>query len=408
MADPYPNLGFDPCPGDLGGYQALAAYASRSATTLTSAVSALAAAGSQEWRGQAADAFRAHVHEDVLPLARTASGSVGRAATALHNWTLTLSGLQDEAKALDRQAEPHRADLEAALRAAGLPANATPPYSAKLTSAQMARVNAANTGLTAILAKANDVHTRYLDAVRAANSQLDNAGNMAPHPPGLFSSLWHDATSDWDKLAGALDHFVHDKALLEFISGVANAVALVAGLLALYPPLTLVLGPIAISAAILATGADALLAGFDHGSWKAVAWDALSVVADASWIKAASRLSGIYKAAGLEKSMTEARTLTGLVTGKTAYVAPGLFRMIGESLKEAAGGTNEMAAELNKIRDEAGYNIWRGVDIFAGQLSWSTATGAIESVPGNVRTWVNDGLTGKTPWQESANKSTGL
>jgi hypothetical protein len=45
-AGSYPNLGFDPCPGDLGGYQGLAAYASRSATTLTSAVSTLAAAGS--------------------------------------------------------------------------------------------------------------------------------------------------------------------------------------------------------------------------------------------------------------------------------------------------------------------------------------------------------------------------
>ena len=34
MARPYPNLGFDPCPGDLRGYQALADYAGRR-TTLT-------------------------------------------------------------------------------------------------------------------------------------------------------------------------------------------------------------------------------------------------------------------------------------------------------------------------------------------------------------------------------------
>jgi hypothetical protein len=407
-AGPYPNLGFDPCPGDLGGYQALAAYASRSATTLTSAVSTLAAAGSQEWRGQAADAFRAHVHEDVLPLARTASGSVGRAATALHNWALTLGSLQDEANSLDRQAEPYRTDLEAALRAAGLPANAAPPYSAKLTSAQTARVNAANTGLAAILAKANDVHTRYLDAVRAANSQLDNAGNMAPHPPGLFSSLWHDATSLWDTAARGLDEFVHDKALLQFISGMANVVATVAGLLALFPPLTLVFGPIALSAAVLAMGADALLAGFDHGTWGAVILDAISVAADAGWMKAASKLAAIYKDSGLVKSMTETRTLTGLVTGKKAYVAPGMFRMIGDSLKAAAGGTNATAEELARVKDFNGYGVWRAVDITAGQLSWSTAFAGIEAIPGNVRTWVNDGLTGKTPWQESANQSTGL
>jgi hypothetical protein len=77
-ASPYPNLGFDPCPGDLAGYQALAAYAGRSAATLAEAVRTLGSAGSQDWRGQAADAFRAHVDQDVLPLARQAGDSVGR------------------------------------------------------------------------------------------------------------------------------------------------------------------------------------------------------------------------------------------------------------------------------------------------------------------------------------------
>jgi hypothetical protein len=418
--DPYPNLGFDPCPGDLGGYQALAAYASRSATTLASAVSTLAAAGSQEWRGQAADAFRAHVAEDVLPLARTASGSVGRAATALHNWALTLGGLQDEAKALDRQAQPYRADLEAALRAAGVPPTASPPYSAKVTSAQTARVNAANTALAGILARANDVHARYLDAVRAANSQLDNAGNMAPHPPGLFSSLWHDVETGWDDAVSFVSHLVHDKGLLEFISGVCNIIATAAGVLALIPPLTAIFGPIALTAALLAMGADALLAGFDHGSWAAVAMDAVSAVADVGWMKAAGKLADLYKEAGLAKVMTKAPTWAGVVSKipkagavvgdaeKTVPVAPGMFRMIGNSLKEAAGGTNATVKELNAIKDLDSYSTWRAVDIVAGQASWAFSAASIEAIPGNVRTWVNDVATGKTPWQESANTATGL
>src|SRR5579863_7470332 len=116
MADIYPNLGLDPCPGDLAGYQALADYASQSATVLTRAVRTLASAGSGQWRGQAADAFRAHVHADVLPLASEAAESVGRAAAALHGWALTLAALQDEARALDRQAEPYHVQLTAALR----------------------------------------------------------------------------------------------------------------------------------------------------------------------------------------------------------------------------------------------------------------------------------------------------
>ena len=398
-ADPYPNLGYDPCPGDVPGYQALAAYASRSAATLADAVRTLGSAGSQQWRGQAADAFRAHVRTDVLPLAGQASDSVGRAATALRGWAITLGGLQDEARVLDRQATPYREQLTVTLRAAGIPAPAVPPYPASVTPARQARLEEATTALAAIGARADDIHARYLTAIQRASSQLDDAGNMAPHPPGLFSSLWHDAASDWDTAARGLDEFVHDKALLEFVSGVANLVATVAGLLALFPPLTLVLGPIAIGAAGLAMGADTLLAGFDHGSWGAVGLDAISVAADAGWIKAASKLTGIYEASGLEKSMTETRTLTGLVTGEEAYVAPGMFRMIGDSLKAAAGGTGETAAELARVKDFAGYGVWRAVDINAGQLSWSTAAGAIEAIPSNVRTWVNNVTAGKTPWQ---------
>ena len=69
--------------------------------------------------------------------------------------------------------------------------------------------------------------------MQRVQGQLDDAGDMAPHPPGLFASLWHDAETVCDTAVHGLSSFVHDKALLEFISGVANIVATVAGLLAL-------------------------------------------------------------------------------------------------------------------------------------------------------------------------------
>jgi hypothetical protein len=235
MADIYPSLGFDPCPGDLTGYRALAAYASRSATVLSGAVRSLAAAGSDQWRGQAADAFRTHVHADVLPLAGKAADSVGRAATALHSWALTLAALQDEARTLDRQVAPYHVQLTAALRAAGLPATAQPPYAARLTSAQQSRIDEATTALAGIAARAEEIHAQYVAAVQRAGSQLEDAGNMAPHPPGLFASLWHDVESHWDDVVRGASDIVHDKAVWEFIAGVANVVATAAGLLALIP-----------------------------------------------------------------------------------------------------------------------------------------------------------------------------
>jgi len=424
MGDPYPNLGFDPCPGDLAGYEALAAYASRSAATLEQAVRVLASANSDQWRGQAADAFRTHVQADVLPLANKAAASVGRAAAALHDWAVTLAGLQEEARALDRQAAPYQVQLTAALRAAGLPATAQPPYPLPLTSAQRSQVDDATTALAGITARANAIHAEYLAAVQRAGSQLEDAGTMAPHPPGLFSSLWHDATSAWDTTVGDLSKFVHDKALLEFIAGIANAVATVAGLLALIPPLSVVFAPIALGAALFALGADALLAEFDHGSWGAVILDAGAVVGGAGWIKAADELSGIYKASGLTSVMTKAPTWAGVaakvplvtkipVAGqaigdaeKTVEVAPGMFRMIGASLKAAAGDTKELDT-LSAVKNLDKYGPWRAVDIVSGQTTWAFSGAGIEAIPGAVRNWVNNVAAGTDPWQEPAGAAAG-
>jgi hypothetical protein len=231
---------------------------------------------------------------------------------------------------------------------------------------------------------------------------------MAPHPPGLFASLWHDVEANWDGTVSALSNFVHDKALWQFVAGVCNIVASVAGLLALFPPLSAIFGPIALVAAGLGMAADAILAGFDKGSWGAVALDAVAVVADAGWIKAASKLTDIYKESGLAGSMTRARTLTGLVTGKTVEVAPGMFRMIGDSLNASAGGADATAKDLSMVKDFTGYGTWRAIDITAGQASWSFSAAGIEAIPGNVRDWVNKVATAKTPWQESVNKASGL
>ena len=431
MGDPYPNLGFDPCPGDLTGYEALAAYAGQSATTLNTAVQTLASAGSSQWRGQAADAFRAHLSTDILPLARKAADSVGRAATALHSWSLTLASLQAQAQALDREAAPYQTQLLVARQAAGSPLTAQSPGSATLvpvapvlTPVQQAQVDAATTALAGITARANALHSEYLTAVQQTSSQLEDAGNMAPKAPGLFSSLWHDATTGWDDMVGRVSGVLHDKALWEFISGVANIVATVAGLLALIPPLSVIFAPIAVGAALAALGADTVLAEFDHGSWGAVILDAGAVIGGAAWIKAAAELSEIYKASELTSVMTKAPTWAGIaskvplvtkipVAGKTidgaeksVEVAPGMFRMIGASLKEAAGNSKDANA-LSAVKDFEKYGTWRAVDIVSGQGTWAFSSAGIQAVPGTIHNWVNNAAVGKAPWQEPADAAAG-
>jgi hypothetical protein len=424
MSDLYPSLGFDPCPGDLPGYEALAAYASQSATTLADTVQTLSSANSDQWRGQAADAFRTHLRTDVLPLAGKAAESVGRAAAALHAWALTLAALQDEARALDRQAAPYQAQLVMTRQSAGLPATAQLLSATALTATQRAHVDAATTALAGITARANALHAEYLTAAQQASGQLEDAGNMAPHPPGLFSSLWHDATSVWDGIVHEASNIVHDKALWEFISGVAGIVATVAGLLALIPPLSLLFAPIAVAAALVALGADTVLAGFDGGSWGAVILDAGAVVGGAAWIKAASKLTEIYRASGLTSVMTKAPTWAGVaakiplvtkipVAGKaiadaekSVEVAPGMFRMIGASLKAAAGDSSAENA-LSAVKDFEKYGVWRAVDIVSGQTTWAFSGAGVEAIPGNVHNWINSLAIGKDPWQESADAAAG-
>jgi hypothetical protein len=431
MDDPYPNLGFDPCPGDLTGYEALAAYASQSATTLNNAVQTLASTDSSQWRGQAADAFRAHLSTDVLPLARKAADSVGRAATALHNWSLTLASLQAQAQALDREAEPYRTQLLLTQPSAGAPLTAQPygaallaPGAPKLTPMQQAQVDAASTALAGITARADALHSEYLTAVQQTSSQLEDADNMAPKAPGWLASRWHEVTSGWDDMVGRVSGFLHDKAVWEFISGVANIVATVSGLLALIPPLSLIFAPITLGAAGLALVADTVLASFDGGSWGAVLLDAGAVAGGAAWIKAAAKLSDIYKASGLTSLTTKAPTWAGVaskvplatkipVVGKaidgaekTVDVAPGMFRMIGASLKEAAGNSKEANA-LSAVKDFKNYGIWRGVDVASGGYTWAASGAGIQTVPGTVHNWVNNAAVGKAPWQEPADAAAG-
>jgi hypothetical protein len=83
-----------------------------------------------------------------------------------------------------------------------------------------------------------------------------------------------------------------------------------------------------------------------------------------------------------------------------------MFRMIGASLKAAAGDTKATDA-LSAVKDFGTYDKWRAVDIVSGQATWAFSGAGIEAIPGNVRTWVNDLATGKSPWRESAGAAAG-
>jgi hypothetical protein len=423
--NPYPNLPYDPCPGDLAGYQTLSDYASRSAGWVEQAAKVLALAQSPEWAGQSADAFREHVHADVLPLVNTAATSVGKAASALRAWYLTLSSLQADAQALNNQAAPYVSELDAAnssLPAServvpGQPASAIPLAPIALMPAQQtarAHAEAAAGMLRGISGKVHELHQQYLTAVRQCANQLDLAGNMAPKPPGFWDSLGHDVEHYWDDAVGDVSSLVHDAKLWQTIAEVANIVSTVAGILALFPPLSVVFGPIALIAAGIALGSDLVLAGFDGGSWEQVGLDAAAVIGGLGIFKATRVLTNIYKEAGAAKAL-ETPTVAGLLAKsdlilkipklgnavkdakQTFDAAPGLFRMIGQTFKDPAG-TSELskAISLTGAPDEllAKAGAWRAVDIFCSETGWALTGASIPGTLSTIRGWAGYDISG--------------
>lgn len=396
-ANPYPNLPYDPCPGDLDGYQTLKDYAGKSARYVEEAAKVLAMAQSPEWVGKTADAFRDHLHADVLPLVDTAASSIGKAAAALSAWYTTLQGLQHQAARLNQLAAPYAAELAAANRSLPFSAQVTTGKPAfelalplpTLTAAQKtakSNAEAAAGSLNGIYRQVNNLHQEYLAAVSRCAGQLDAAGNMAPKPPGFWDDIGHWFEHTWDDT-------IEDPKFWRFLSEVANVVSTVAAILALFPPLTAIFGPIALIAAEVGLVADTVLYVFFGGSLSAVLLDLTAVIGGKVADAAADGLLGVYKAGVESGEIAEAAdglksspTIAGLLSkskiilklpvvgnaiegaNHTAPAVPGVLDWISMSLK----GDNTVDV-LNGLKDTKlllKANIWRGVDITVGELNW--------------------------------------
>jgi hypothetical protein len=93
---------------------------------------------------------------------------------------------------------------------------------------------------------------------------------------------------------------------------------------------------------------------------------------------------------------------------KTKEVAPGMFRAIAASLKEAAGDSSAINGLTKLSQQELDAKApWRAIDIVGGQASYALSAGSIEQVPGTIKNWVNNGTEGKLPWEQSVNAAAG-
>ncbi|WP_367043491.1 putative T7SS-secreted protein [Streptomyces sp. Je 1-332] len=219
----YPDLGFDPTPGDCDTVKELRKKLGNCVTILrdTRKVVTKLMDGSY-WEGDAAVAFRETVKDGPLSLnLKNAARSIEKAATQLERWEGDLDDFQRRAKALDGKAKEAREALKAAKGHADT-AGHDPDLDKKGDKQEDAKkslklangkVEDAQAELDRVLARARSLEDEHgkRSAYRATKIR-EATDKLAPHEPGVFEKSW-----EWVK-----------ENLPDILSAAAGVLALVA------------------------------------------------------------------------------------------------------------------------------------------------------------------------------------
>ncbi|MBC9713551.1 hypothetical protein H9Y04_13325 [Streptomyces sp. TRM66268-LWL] len=317
----YPNLGFDPVPGNPGEISALQKQVAKAAKSLGTAhelVDRLLRSASS-WQGEGGDAFRRSLSEDLPRRLLDAHKSLSKASGALLRWhdgvverRVLAQGYEDRARSAAsalRAAEGRRAEDPEGL-------------------------SSARDAVGDVLRLARELEGAHAEAARAVSRALDLADDgLAPEEPGAL-----------DKVVAFLEEDLGD-----YLS-VAASVAGLAAVMATAPV------GVAIALTIAATSSagafalhlkdpqirDAVWRGFTEGKLDAKFWDgAVTLVGDGI-----GALPGIGLAAGGAKGAVTAVRAAGSFDDAVRAGAVGLV--------DGAKATGlEMATVTNRVTDWA-------------------------------------------------------
>lgn len=180
-----PTLGFDPTPGDVGLTTGLARRFDDMAGALRDLASQLGQLDFGTWQGQAGNAAKSLVLDDLLPALIDAAAITAQISGGVSSWSGKLSGFQSEADTLERRAGSAAADLES-IRSQHAAAQG---HGKVLLEAGLEDAQAS---VQSVSAAADDLHGRYLAAGEAAGKDAS----------GENTSTFIRATEDFNKVAG--------------------------------------------------------------------------------------------------------------------------------------------------------------------------------------------------------------
>ncbi|MFF2847016.1 enoyl-CoA hydratase/isomerase family protein [Streptomyces sp. NPDC058001] len=319
----YPNIGWDPTPGDVDDTRDLARKLGGLASELGSSLRDLERIECGAWKGKAAYAFIEYLGKDVTPLVRKSHDSFDKASRALHKWSGELKDFQDEADRLEKAAgEKLDAKQEAEQKAEGK------------GSEELGKASGA---VDDIINKVNDLEDRYNRAAGLISKELDKAGDIAPNEPGFWDKLTKGVADAWNATGQWIkDHADLIKLIGDLLSDLTAILALLAIVTLPFPPLAAIFG----AAALITTG----LALVAHGvakaagadvSWMQIGLDAVGLLpgigAFSKGIKVVGKAAAGAKAGALGKGfqateLGNARML--LSVGKAAKDATGGFKLL--------------------------------------------------------------------------------
>ncbi|MFJ5290048.1 putative T7SS-secreted protein [Streptomyces sp. NPDC088348] len=312
-SEKYPNLGFDPAPGDLETVRLLVAVVGKVAHHGGEAQTHLHKLGTSDaiWVGKSADAFSDSV-ANIPPYLKKALGSLSTAHRALSTWESSLSGFQARARRLEEEGATVARKVSSARDNLDQMPDDVSHMSAKEKEehekdkkSKQSAYDSASSDLDDVRNRAHALHAEYSSAGDDTSRLIKGAADDAPPKPGWFDRLVHDIGEVLDSVADLLTDPNFWALIGDVLADVAMVLAVVA-LICLLPGVGEIAGLAMVSflvgAGALGAHGLAMALGSEDVTWKTLAWDTLGVVAGGASLGGAklARVGGKAMQAGSE------------------------------------------------------------------------------------------------------------
>ncbi|MGV9984533.1 putative T7SS-secreted protein [Streptomyces olivaceus] len=280
-SEKYPNLGFDPAPGDLEAVQDLVKAVGRVTSGGDSAQTELSSMGTSDgiWAGKSATVFQ-DTYAPVPPYLKKALGSLDAARRALSSWETQLDGFQSRARKLEEEAVEAARKVSSARSAMDTLPSSTVGLSEedqkkqeKDSKDKKDSLETATGELSSIRSRARTLQSEHGQAAADVTRQVKGAADDAPPEPGWFEealdSLGDMLSEAWDTIT--------DPNFWKLIGDILADIAMVVGVLAIFFS-GLGMAAFVIAGLALAFHLAAKAGGADV-TWETIAWDAVGVFA---------------------------------------------------------------------------------------------------------------------------------